>query len=89
MENTMSNIDRISSLDNDCWGIVMKKLLLDEYDWLIDKYGELRERFLVLLRKHNITPCKPGEFRTLYSDEYKVLIKDFEDFYEELQNLED
>ena len=85
----MSNIDRISSLDNNCWSILMKKLSFDEYDSLIDKYGELRERFLVLLRKHNRTPCKPGEFRTLCSSEYKVLIKDFEDFYEELQNLED
>ena len=60
----------------------MKKLSFDEYDSLIDKYSELREWFLVLLRKHDRTPCKPGEFRTLCSPEYKVL-------YKNLQNLED
>lgn len=82
----MSGIDKILSIDNKCWSIFMK-LSIDEYCSVIDKYDELKDRFHDLLIKHNNACSK--EFRTLYSDEYKVLIKDFEVLYEELQNLED
>lgn len=85
----MNNIDRISSLDNKCWSIIFMKLSIDEYCSVIDKYDELKERELDLLIKHNNAPTCSEEFRTLYSDEYKILIKDFEDLYEELQNIED
>lgn len=85
----MSSIDKILSIDNKCWSIIFMNLSIDEYCSVIDKYDELKEREINLLIKHNNAPTCSEEFRTLYSDEYKDLHKDFEDLYEELQNIED